>query len=306
LPSLYRTLDNQYLGTLVEAGFVGLIALVALLVGAFLVGIRVRRASPDADTRSLAYSLAVSPAVAAVSLYTFDGFGFPMFSGVLFLILGALGCLWRLEIGERLAAPDVVRRAHGRVAAAALGVLIVGVLGIGIHLAGKPRGEYVVLARVPVYGLPPYAGNPLVNRAGPQAVVQQLQSSATSAATRQQLAERGYGTYEVAIGNGSLEHDTDVVGLGSTLTVAATSNSPERASATASAVTAAISTTLRDWQLSAGAPPGSLITAGTSAIASTTYYQDDRPRRAQVCMLASGFALWIVLARVSTRRRIVQ
>jgi hypothetical protein len=228
-----------------------------------------------------------------------------MFSGVLFVLLGALGCLWRLEIGERLAPPDVVRRAHGRLAAAALGVLMVGVLGVGISLAGKPRGEYVVLARVPVYGLPPYAGNPLVNRAGPQDVVQQLQSSATSTATRQQLGERGYATYEVAIGTGSLEHDTDVVGLGSTLTVAATSDSPEKASATASAVAVDISATLREWQISAGAPPGSLITVGTSAIASTVYYQGDRPSRAELCILASGFALWIALARVSTRRRIV-
>lgn len=305
LPTLYRTLDNQYLGTLVEAGFIGLTALVVILVGAFLVGIRVRRASSDPETRSLAYSLAVSPAVAAVSMYTFDGFGFPMFSGVLFVLLGALGCLWRLEIGESLVAPHVVRRAHGRLFAAVLSVLTLGVLAIGIHLAGSPRGEYVVLARVPVYGQPPYGGNPLVNSAGPQDVVQQLQRSATSPATRQRLAERGYGTYEVAIGNGSLEHDTDVVGLGSTLTVAATSTSPEGASATAAAVTADISSTLREWQISAGAPPSTLMTVGSSAVASSAYYQDDRPNRAKLCILASGFALWIALVNVSTRRRIV-
>lgn len=305
LPTLYRTLDNQYLGTLVEAGFVGLTALIALLVGAFFVGIRVRRASTDPETRSLAYSLAVSPAVAAVSLYTFDGFGFPMFSGVLFVLLGALGCLWRLEIGERLVAPDVLRRAHGRLFAAVLSVLMLGVLGIAIHLAGKPRGDYVVLARIPVYGQPPYGGNPLVNSAGPQDVVQQLQRSAMSPATRQQLAERGYGTYEVAVGSGSLEHDTDVLGLGSTLTVAATSESQETASATASAVTTAIKATLREWQIDAGAPPRSLITVGTNAIGSSAYFEGDRSSRAMLCILALGSALWISLVRVSTRRRIV-
>lgn len=102
LPQLYRILDNQYLGTIVEAGFFGLATLLLLMaVGYFTArGARMRSGADDA-TRSLAQSLAASLGAALVCFVTFDAFSFPMVTGVYFLILGCAGAAWRLRGGFR-------------------------------------------------------------------------------------------------------------------------------------------------------------------------------------------------------------
>jgi O-antigen ligase len=96
LPDKYTLLDNQYLGTIIEMGFVGL----AVVLGLFVVGIGtallIRRRTSDEATRDLALSLAASLAAAGLGLATFDAFGFSGFTGLLFLLLGCTGALWRL------------------------------------------------------------------------------------------------------------------------------------------------------------------------------------------------------------------
>ena len=94
LPS-YRILDNQYL-VLIEAGIVGLVAFLALLVTALVVALRLSRTLPDPSDRSLARSLMATIACAAISCVTFDAFGFPQVSGMLFFAIGAIGALIRL------------------------------------------------------------------------------------------------------------------------------------------------------------------------------------------------------------------
>lgn len=100
LPKDFITLDNQYLGTVIETGYLGLAALISLfLIGFFTArGIRVR--STDERTRDLAQSLAASVMVAAFGYVTFDGLGFPMVTGLLFLLLGCIGALWRITREE--------------------------------------------------------------------------------------------------------------------------------------------------------------------------------------------------------------
>lgn len=95
LPS-YRILDNQYLGLLIETGFVGLLAFLGLLVTTLVVARRLSRTLPDADDRSLARSLMAAVASATFACATFDAFGFPQVSGMLFFIIGAVGALFRL------------------------------------------------------------------------------------------------------------------------------------------------------------------------------------------------------------------
>lgn len=97
LPERYFFLDNQYLGTLVETGFVGLLSLALVLVVGASVARGARRRSADASTRSLGQALAASVVIAAVSLATFDGLSFRMTSGLLFLLIGCAGALWRFE-----------------------------------------------------------------------------------------------------------------------------------------------------------------------------------------------------------------
>jgi len=91
LPS-YRILDNAYLGTLIELGFVGLLATIALFLVAMRTAWRCRRAAAARD-RSMARALTAGIAAGAVNFATFDAFGFPQVPGVLFMLIGATAAL---------------------------------------------------------------------------------------------------------------------------------------------------------------------------------------------------------------------
>ena len=89
----YRILDNQYLGLLIELGVVGTLALLAVFAVAIVSGFHSRRRSSDPTTASLAQSLAAMVAAGAFSFATFDAFGFPQASSLVFLGVGFLGAL---------------------------------------------------------------------------------------------------------------------------------------------------------------------------------------------------------------------
>ncbi|MGH3487554.1 MAG: O-antigen ligase family protein [Actinopolymorphaceae bacterium] len=98
-PELYRLLDNQYLGILIEAGFIGLISLVALLVTALFLArggaLRFGSASPEGQ---LCVGLSASVAVLAVSFATFDGLGFAAAANGLFVFIGLTAAAWRISV----------------------------------------------------------------------------------------------------------------------------------------------------------------------------------------------------------------
>ncbi|MFD2082572.1 O-antigen ligase family protein [Actinopolymorpha cephalotaxi] len=96
LPGTYRILDNQYLGSVVETGLVGLVALLALLAAGWLLARGARRASTNPEVRHLAQCFAASVAVAAFSFGTFDALGFPMVTNLTFLVVGCCAAMWRL------------------------------------------------------------------------------------------------------------------------------------------------------------------------------------------------------------------
>jgi O-antigen ligase len=96
LPEDFFILDNQYLGSLVETGAIGLTMLIGLFVVVFFTARGVRRASSDPAVRELAQTLAASVLAAGVGYATFDGLGFPTITGLLFLLAGCTGALWRL------------------------------------------------------------------------------------------------------------------------------------------------------------------------------------------------------------------
>lgn len=105
LPS-YRILDNQYLGLTIEAGVVGVGAFVALLGTALLVAYRLSKRLALADDRSLARALFACVAAAALAFVTFDAFGFPQVSGVLFFALGCVSALRRLTLTRDATPPQ--------------------------------------------------------------------------------------------------------------------------------------------------------------------------------------------------------
>ncbi len=94
------SLDNQYLGSLIETGIVGLACLILLLLIWLFTALGIRRRSREPATRELALALAASSLSLAFGLYVFDAFSFDQVSGVMFILLGMTGALWRLAKQE--------------------------------------------------------------------------------------------------------------------------------------------------------------------------------------------------------------
>jgi polysaccharide biosynthesis protein PslJ len=99
-PQTYFFVDNQYLTSLIETGFIGLLALVTLLATGWCVARSARRVAVDTETRELLQCLAASVAAAAVSFSTFDALSFEIAPGLAFLVLGCAGATWRLTRGQ--------------------------------------------------------------------------------------------------------------------------------------------------------------------------------------------------------------
>ena len=97
LPS-YQILDNQYLITTIEAGVLGLVALVTLLLTGVFTARGVRRRTEDPGTRNLAQSLAAAAGVAVVTFATYDELSFSMSTGLTFVVLGCIGSMWKLYV----------------------------------------------------------------------------------------------------------------------------------------------------------------------------------------------------------------
>jgi O-antigen ligase len=111
VPERYFVLDNQYLGLLIETGFVGLVAFVLF----FAVGIRSAwraKIGGTPEVRSLGQAHVASLLALLISAGTFDVLAFTMVSGVVFLLVGTSGALWRLTEPERDAAQQVRQTQH--------------------------------------------------------------------------------------------------------------------------------------------------------------------------------------------------
>jgi polysaccharide biosynthesis protein PslJ len=93
-------LDNQYFGTLIETGVVGLLIVVALILTAMTLCYLTFRHSQDDDTRYLATAIMAGVAVLPVVMYLFDAFFYSILMGVSFLLIGSAGALWRLAVRD--------------------------------------------------------------------------------------------------------------------------------------------------------------------------------------------------------------
>jgi O-antigen ligase len=109
LPTKYGYLDNQYLGTIVMAGIVGLAALIFLFLAAGYAAMRARVTSTDPETRELGLTLAACLTIPAISAATFDLLAFSVASGFAFLLMGCSGALLRVVKDENAKRPERVR-----------------------------------------------------------------------------------------------------------------------------------------------------------------------------------------------------
>ncbi|MFJ9762975.1 O-antigen ligase family protein [Streptomyces erythrochromogenes] len=91
IPELYFFTDNQYMLTLAEMGFLGLLALLFLFLAGIHQGGAIRRLAVGESDRELGQAFFASALVALVVSATFDALSFPMFAGMFFLTIAAGG-----------------------------------------------------------------------------------------------------------------------------------------------------------------------------------------------------------------------
>ncbi|WP_227471350.1 O-antigen ligase [Paenarthrobacter sp. YJN-5] len=92
----YVIVDNQYLGILVELGFLGLFSFLALIACALIAAWRARRLAATPGPQQTAQAVLASIAAIAVTYAFFDALSFTMSANLLFVMLGIAGAQWRL------------------------------------------------------------------------------------------------------------------------------------------------------------------------------------------------------------------
>lgn len=107
LSERYGPLDNQYLGTLVQNGYIGLFCLIFLFLGGMWAAARARVLSPDPVVRDLALSLIAAQSIVALGAATFDLLWFSTGTGLTFVLVGASGALLRIAKTQEPALPEM-------------------------------------------------------------------------------------------------------------------------------------------------------------------------------------------------------
>lgn len=312
LPTMYRVLDNQYLGILVEAGVVGLLALVTLIVGPVLMCLGLGRRVPDRTRLLEAAALAAGLVTGGALLLTFDGLGFPMCAGVLWLLIGAAGANWRIGIQESRAgllpgkeppAADFLPARGFRYAAAALTVLALVAAGAVQIARAAPvyeaRKSFVIQAGAAA------GQNIYFEKLGTEGISDILAYRMRSQAMRALLAAQDIGNYEIAVGGGSTAPQSDVSGYGDLMAVA--TRSPQAADAVndARAVAAAAGAQMHAMQENSGVDPSVEISVQEVPAAPLVYEVPVNRRNALAGLLAlavvAAAAVNLVVGRIAGR-----
>jgi O-antigen ligase len=97
LPTTYLYLDNQYLMSIIEVGIVGLFTLIAYMLTTAILARGARHRSSDPRIRDLGQALAAAGISGAVASFTFDGFSFLTYAGLIPMCMGIAGALWQME-----------------------------------------------------------------------------------------------------------------------------------------------------------------------------------------------------------------
>lgn len=300
LPSTYRTLDNQYLLTLVSTGIVGLVALIGLIVTGVVLVSAVRRRSLDPLERDLALSLKASLLVPLFTFATFDGLSFPFCTSLMFVLLGCAGALYRLSTEQqdsrpmsRVSGPKLSQRTLLAVGASAGVVVMLG--AAVVSSAVRPEVQYIATGAV-LLSPTNYKGNPYSYGLDVNVVSETVVDVLTTDPVRERI-QRGAedAEYSVAIGLGSLKPETDRDGLGPVLKYQASSADLDDAAVTRQRVREQIDVALDSLQTQVQAPRSSFIVA-TDVIAWNDPSPLTGPRSRAVAMkaLLAGTFWWLV------------
>ncbi|QBX54630.1 O-antigen ligase domain-containing protein [Nocardioides seonyuensis] len=97
IPEEYILLDNQWYMTLLDGGVLGVLAMALFFLVPYFMARSIRLRGLDEETRHLGQALAVTIPAAIMSAGTFDSFSFTTWVGVMSVLIGAIGALWRLD-----------------------------------------------------------------------------------------------------------------------------------------------------------------------------------------------------------------
>ena len=94
----YFLIDNEIYVTTLETGITGALVVAGIFATGVFVAIAVKYLpGADASTGHLGHAIGASIASIAISFATFDAFHYRILTGMLFVLLGAAGALWRLR-----------------------------------------------------------------------------------------------------------------------------------------------------------------------------------------------------------------
>lgn len=105
LPTKNPILDNQYLLTMIENGYLGLFAFAGLFLVSIYAALKARSLTKDENLRGIAACLVCASLISALGAATFDLLSFSVATGLLFVIVGASGALLRITRAEVIAKP---------------------------------------------------------------------------------------------------------------------------------------------------------------------------------------------------------
>lgn len=267
IPTVYRTLDNQFLGTAVESGLIGVAALALLFLGAIITSLIVARRASGRVDRAQALSIATALGTALVLSLIFDFFGFSMAFGMLSLMFGASGALWRVnrqpETGARPAA-STARVPPRWPELILLVIVVIGLIAASFVAIRSARSDYEAQGSL-VLVVQKGPENNTFDKATPITGVSDLMAYLIdNRQTRDELTAAGVTDYSVAIGSGSLGPNTDVHGEGNIIRIAARAGDPQVALRDAERVRSKLVDDLSALQSNRGIPSSVLIVADHS------------------------------------------
>jgi O-antigen ligase len=326
----YWILDNQFLGSLIEIGLVGLVCMLLLFLSGIRTAWQLRGSMSDQGGRPVVSKLgpviAASIASGAVSFAFFDAFSFPQVPSLLFLMLGCAGALRRLTLegnsvsgapqgswyrppgadGRYLTVWSLARAVRRRWPIAVVGI-IATIAGAALIVTAP--GVYYEQTSV-IFVAPRGTGF----EAGGSALV------ATAGTVESQLGDQGplplsetATIVSTGIRNGiwvRLPNDGDQWGTNfdqEDLDVEVVGGTADQVSMNMQATISRIRLLLRQDQVSAGVRPDQLIETGLSPASPPVTYMRGSSARAGFTAVALGLALTLMILvmadRWLTRRR---
>lgn len=302
IPSIYRTLDNQFLATTVESGLIGLAALLLFFLAPIALSTSAALTVRTRFLRSQALSIVAGITTALVLAFTFDEFSFQMAFGMMCLLLGAAGGVWRISRALVLApqaTPSAETIVLNRRAKSIVAGSVLTLLAIGLVASQAAHGDFEAKGSVVLRVLQSGDTNVYdqkIDAPGLSDVVQYVMDSSQMRAT---LAAESVTDYSVAIGKGSLAPFTDVVGYGDLMWFAARASTPAVAKQNADLVRSTLTQEVAELQSDREIPSG--LTVRADSFTETEVFQTPVHRPAALLGVAALAGLGALLLDVALR-----